>query len=178
MRRPPCNRARSCCSTTSRAVSDFLPWGSGLGSFQSVYPLYEDPLKVDADYVIHAHNDYVEVALELGVAGIVLMLLFLAWWTAAVWRTWRTAEAGPFARAATIASAAVLVHSFVDFPLRTAAISVCFGMCLALLADSRAAPRREKSDLRRKRHVEFNEDGLASRRGRLVSPAGFEPATY
>ena len=129
--------------------------GSGLGSFQSVYPLYEDPLKVDADYVIHAHNDYAEVALELGVAGIVLMILFLAWWAAAVWRTWRTAEAGPFARAATIASAAVLVHSFVDFPLRTAAISVCFGMCLALLADSRAAPPREKSDLRRKRHVEF-----------------------
>jgi O-antigen ligase len=141
--------------TTSRAASDFLPWGSGLGSFQSVYPLYEDPLKVNADYVIHAHNDYAEVALELGIAGIVLMILFLAWWAAAVWRTWRTAEAGPFARAATIASAAVLVHSFVDFPLRTAAISVCFGMCLALLADSRAAPPREKSDLRRKRHVEF-----------------------
>ena len=141
--------------TTSRAASDFMPWGSGLGSFQSVYPLYENPLKVDADYVIHAHNDYAEVALELGVAGILLMVLFLAWWVAAAWRTWRTAEAGPFARAATIASAAVLVHSFVDFPLRTAAISVCFAMCLALLADSRAAPPKEKSDLRRKRHVEF-----------------------
>jgi O-antigen ligase len=141
--------------TTSRAISDFLPWGSGLGSFQSVYPLYESPLKVEATYVIHAHNDYAEIALELGVAGIVLIVLFLAWWAAAVRRTWRTAEAGPFARAATIASAAILVHSFVDFPLRTAAISACFGVCLALLADSRAAPPRERADLRRKRHVEF-----------------------
>ena len=141
--------------TTSRAASDFLPWGSGLGSFQSVYPLYESPLTVDATYVVHAHNDYAEMVLELGVAGIVLMALFLVWWAAAVWRTWRTAEAGPFARAATIASAAILVHSVVDFPLRTAAISACFGMCLALLADSRAAPRKEKTDLRRKRHVEF-----------------------
>jgi hypothetical protein len=49
----------------------------------------------------------------------------------------------------------VLVHSAVDFPLRTAAIAACFGMCLALLADSRAAPPKEKTALRRKRHVEF-----------------------
>jgi hypothetical protein len=72
-----------------------------------------------------------------------------------VWRAWRTAEAGPFARAAAIASAAVLIHSLVDFPLRTAAIAACFGMCLALLADSRAAPPKERKELRRKRHREF-----------------------
>ena len=96
-----------------------------------------------------------EVALELGLAGIVLMLFFLAWWAIAVWRAWRTPEAGPFARAAAIASAAVLVHSLVDFPLRTAAISACFGMCVALLADSRAAAPKEQAQLRRRRHVEF-----------------------
>ena len=83
------------------------------------------------------------------------MLLFLGWWSAAVWRAWRTPETGPFARAAAIASAAVLAHSFVDFPLRTAAIGVCFAMCLALLADSRAAPPAEKKALRKRRHVEF-----------------------
>lgn len=142
-------------STTSRAVVDFMPFGSGFGSFQSVYPLYEHPEQVTDIYVIHAHNDYVELALELGVAGIALMLLFLAWWVVAVWRVWRTAEAGPFARAAAIASAAILAHSLVDFPLRTAAISACFGMCLALLADGRTAPPKEKTELRRRRHVEF-----------------------
>jgi O-antigen ligase len=142
-------------STTAHATSDFMPFGSGLGSFPSVYHLYENPAQVTDTYVVHAHNDYLELALELGVAGIVLMLLFLAWWAAAVWRAWRTAEGGPFARAAAIASAAVLVHSAVDFPLRTAAIAACFGMCLALLADSRAAPPKEKTALRRKRHVEF-----------------------
>lgn len=110
---------------------------------------------MDEIFVVHAHNDYLEVALELGLAGIVLTLLFLAWWAAAVWRTWRTAEPGPFARAAAIASAGVLIHSLVDFPLRTAAIAACFGMCIALLADSRAAPPKEKAQLRRKRHVEF-----------------------
>jgi len=142
-------------STTTRAVEDFMPFGSGLGSFRNVYSLYEQPEKVTDVYVVHAHDDYLEIALEFGVAGIILMLAFLAWWAAAVWRAWRSAEGGPFARAAAIASAAVLVHSLVDFPLRTAGIAVCFALCLALLADSRAAPPKEKAELRRRRHREF-----------------------
>lgn len=142
-------------TTTSQAIADFMPFGSGLGSFPNVYRLYEQPQQVTSEYVVHAHNDYAELALELGLAGMVLMVLFLLWWSAGAWRAWRTAEAGPFARAAAIASAAVLVHSLADFPLRTAAISACFGMCLALLADSRAAPPKEKQALRKRRHVEF-----------------------
>ena len=103
--------------------------------------------------MVHAHNDYAELALELGLAGIALLVLFLIWWGAAVRRVWQTAETGPFARAASIASAAILAHSLVDFPLRTAAISAAFGMCLALLADRRAAAdHRFGSDLRPTRH--------------------------
>ena len=142
-------------ATTARAIGDFMPFGSGLGSFRSVYPLYEQPQQVTSTFVIHAHNDYAEIALELGIAGVVLLLLFFAWWGMAVWRTWRTAEAGPYARAAAIASAAILVHSLVDFPARTAAIAACLAMCLALIADHRSAPPKEERELRRKRHVEF-----------------------
>jgi O-antigen ligase len=142
-------------ATTSRAIGDFMPFGSGLGSFQSVYPLYEKPAQVTVTYVVHAHNDYAELVLELGAAGIVLLLLFFAWWANAVWRAWRRPEASPFARAGAIASAAILVHSLVDFPLRTAAIAACFAMCLALLADSRAAPPKEKKELRSRRHREI-----------------------
>lgn len=142
-------------ATTSRAIGDFMPLGSGLGSFQSVYPLYERRNQVTNTFVVHAHNDYAELILELGVAGIVLILLFLAWWAVAVWRVWRTAEASPFARAAAIASAAILIHSLVDFPLRTEAIAALLGVCLALLADRRAAPPDEKKALRRGRHREI-----------------------
>jgi O-antigen ligase len=140
-------------STTSKALKDFFPVGSGLGSFKGVYHLYEHPSEVTNTYVIHAHNDYVELALETGAAGLVVLALFLVWWVATVWRVWRTAEAGPFARAASIASAAILVHSAVDFPLRTAAISACFAMCLALLAARRTPRVADASDLRPARHL-------------------------
>jgi O-antigen ligase len=139
--------------TTMHAVGDFLPWGSGLGSFQSVYQLYENREPISTTYIVHAHDDYVEVALELGVAGILLMIAFLAWWGRAVARAWRDAEAGIYARAASIATAAILVHSLVDFPLRTAAIEAAFAMCLALLIDRRAPVARERSDLWPTRHV-------------------------
>ena len=140
-------------ATTSRAVGDFLPFGSGLGSFRSVYHLYENPGQVTSTYVVHVHNDYLELALETGLAGILLIASFLICWGAAAWRAWGTLERQPFARAAAIASAAILVHSLVDFPLRTAAISAVFGMCLALLVDRSAAAPDEQPELRPARHI-------------------------
>lgn len=140
-------------STTLNAARDFFPFGSGLGSFRNVYHLYEDPNQVTSTYVVHAHNDYLEIALELGMAGIVLIVVFLVCWGAAVWRVWRATEGEPFARAASIASAAILIHSLVDFPLRTAAISATFAMCLALLADGGLPKRSSPDDLRPTRHV-------------------------
>jgi O-antigen ligase len=140
-------------ATTGKAVRDFMPLGSGLGSFPKVYRLYESPDGVTNEYVVHAHNDYVELALELGVAGVILILLFLAWWSRAVWKLWQRADRAAFAYAASIASAVVLLHSLVEFPLRTAAIATSFAMCLALLADRRTPQRQEGSDLRPTRHI-------------------------
>jgi hypothetical protein len=83
-----------------------------------------------------------------------VLILFVTWWTKAAWRVWKSPEFDPFAQAAVIASAAILVHSFVDFPLRTAAISACFAMCLGLMA---TRPRRQQegdqSSLWPTRHV-------------------------
>ena len=140
--------------TTGRAIADYMPFGSGLGSFVNIYRLYENPDAVTAEYVVHAHDDYAEIALELGIPGIILMLAFFAWWSRELWSVWRRSERGAFAKAASIASAAILIHSIVDFPLRTAAISACFAMCLALLADRRTPPpRQEAQDLRPSRHL-------------------------
>ena len=140
---------------SGQAIGDNMPLGSGLGSFARVYRLYQSPDEVTNEYVIHAHNDYVEMALELGVPGILLMIAFLAWWLTAAAAAWRTAGGGPFARAASIASAAILVHSIVDFPLRTAAISACFAMCAALLVERAQSVERRPADLRPARHLVF-----------------------
>lgn len=140
-------------ATSGKAIADNMPWGSGLGSFLKVYRLYERPESVSTEYVIHAHNDYAEIALELGLPGILLVLLFLGWWAVMSAAVWRMAGAGPFSRAASIASATILAHSAVDFPLRTAAISACLAACCALLVDRRSSAGKGLTDLRPTRHL-------------------------
>ncbi len=121
-------------STTTSAIANSFPVGTGLGSFEQVYRLYEDPAEVSDSYVNHAHNDYLELALELGAAGMALIAAFLAWWIVTAGRIWASPLSTPSARAGSIAAAAILAHSVVDFPLRTAAISSIFAASLALMA--------------------------------------------
>jgi hypothetical protein len=73
-----------------------------------------------------------------------LILAFLLWWARRTVTIWRTEDADYFARAATVASAAILAHSLVDYPLRTAAIGAVFAMCCALMAEPRAKARRSR----------------------------------
>ena len=139
-------------STSMQAIEQFGAAGSGIGSFRKVYQIFEDPARVDLTFVNHAHNDYVELAVESGLPGVALLLLFLCWWAMAVRSMARSPAADHFALAGAIGSAAVLVHSLVDFPLRTSGISAAFAACLGLLVLSRRHARGEK-DLRPTRHV-------------------------
>jgi O-antigen ligase len=143
-------------ATTLTAARNFLPFGSGVGSFRKVYPLFENPDSILPTVVNHAHNDYAELLLETGVIGALLTAAFLVWWVAAVRRVWRDRGEGHYARAASIASAVILVHSLVDYPLRTAAVSAGFAMSLALMAQRRAQAKVEKTDLRPTRHLAFS----------------------
>ena len=122
------------------AIGAYFPFGTGLGSFVSVFPAFENPQAVDSIFVNHAHNDYIEIALELGLAGIVLIVAFLVWW---MWRAlaiWRDRDSGLLPRAATISSAIILAHSLVDYPARTAAILAIMVGCCAIMARPTRTP--------------------------------------
>jgi O-antigen ligase len=138
----------------TRPLEDAFPFGTGLGSFEQVYRQYENPQNVNGEYVNHAHNDYLELAIELGLPGVLLVVLYLAWWSITAVRIWRSKLATRFARAATIVTAAVLAHSFVDFPLRTAAIAVIFGAMTGVMAQPlRMVASAGEGEARGARHV-------------------------
>ena len=143
-------------ATTTTAMRAYMPFGSGLGTFRPVYDSFEDPDQVTPTYSSHAHNDYAELALELGLPGVFLLLLFFYWWGRAAVDSWRSPEAQPYVRAAVVASGAILAHSIVDYPLRTAAISSVFAMCLAFLADRVKGDPLERSELRATRHMSLD----------------------
>jgi O-antigen ligase len=130
---------------TFRAAADYLPFGSGIGSFQPIYRTQEPLSSVGTTFMNHAHSDWLELLLETGLAGVALAAAFLAWWTLRARAIWRAEEHDPFAQAAVIASAAILLHSIVDYPLRTAALSAVFAGCIALMSGARPHVRRSRT---------------------------------
>ena len=135
-------------SSTADSIAATFPAGTGLGTFARVYALQDNPAAVDSSYVNHAHNDYLELILELGLPGLLLILAGLIWWGRSAIKVWRTPASTTLAKAATIASAALLAHSLVDFPLRTASLAVLLATCFAIIV-----PRAQGSEAGQAKHI-------------------------
>lgn len=142
---------------TLGAAAESFPVGTGLGSFASVYRRHENPFQAQRQFANHAHNDYVELVLEQGLIGIAVVALFVFWWGRRTGAAWRFEGPGAStSRAASVIIGLILLHSIVDYPLRTAAIAVILALaCAGLLPPP--APRPGPSGAAREsgaRHLE------------------------
>ncbi len=113
----------------------YLPLGSGIGSFDAVYRSVEPLERLNSTFFNQAHNEYLETWLEAGWLGIGLILAFLIWYARRCWSVWTAppSRKGDQQRAATIGIGVLLLHSIVDYPLRTVTLSVVFALCCGLL---------------------------------------------
>lgn len=135
---------------TALAAVSYAPFGSGLGTFVPVYRTLEDPTTIDRFFMNEAHNDYLQLVLEAGLPGLMLMVVFATWYFSRIMSLWKSGRATAIEKAASIAVAAILIHSMVDYPLRTAAISCVLAACVAMMAK----PREQHG----KRPIEAEED--------------------
>jgi O-antigen ligase len=125
---------RAIMGTTWHAARSVMPIGSGFGSFVEYYPAFEDRTLTDTRYINHAHNDYLELLLEGGIASAILVAGFLFWWLRASRDAWqRRDRAAGTMRAASVAVGVILAHSLVDYPLRTTAIAAVAALAIGLL---------------------------------------------
>src|SRR5262249_16103118 len=74
---------------TVRAAVANLPFGRGFGMFTETYERFAPPTLLGEYYVNHAHNDWLELWLTGGIPAIVLMIGFLAWLVASIFRLWK-----------------------------------------------------------------------------------------
>ncbi|HUH23012.1 MAG TPA: hypothetical protein VLZ51_03000, partial [Brevundimonas sp.] len=73
-----------------------------------------------------------------GWLGAALLIGFLIWYGRRLWVVWRSGPSRErdMQRAASIAILVMIVHSGVDYPLRTATLAVLFALCAAILERS------------------------------------------
>lgn len=115
-----------------KAIPDYGLSGSGLGTFKTVYPAYKDSF-ISFSYR-YAHNDYLQFALEGGVAALLLAAAVLLSLFAA-YRAMRSRR-DPLYRglgfSSLMAIIAIMIHSAVDFNLQIPANALMFMLMLAL----------------------------------------------
>lgn len=119
------------------------PWcGTGLGTFETVYPRYES--YYDGSVVDHAHNDYLELLADTGLIGGLCMVAFIAILFQSGLSNIRSAATVPsrsLNAGALAACAGLLLHSFVDFNMHIPSNALLF-LLLAILATRRTSGAR------------------------------------
>jgi O-antigen ligase len=113
-------------------------FGTGLGSFETVYPAYQD-VELRAS-VAHAHSDWLELLLEAGLLGALAAVVAAACGAAAAVRAWRGArsrEMRALIGGGLGAAAAFSIHALFEFCFQTPGDAFLF---LALVGFLISAP--------------------------------------
>lgn len=140
------------------AERPLLGWGGG--GYAYAYPAVK-PDHVFNGFWDHAHNDYVQVAVDVGLPG---LLLWASIGLASVWRAWRLLRddeervARGTAVAALLALSCLGLHSWVDFNLHIPANAATLVVLLTLLWCAPALPADARPRSRRRRDKIVDED--------------------
>jgi hypothetical protein len=131
--------------TTSELAGQYMPLGSGPGSFVEVFQIGENSEDLVPRYVNHAHNDFLEVALTGGFPSIILIFLAVVAFANCAWRLSRARGMPRDARRYRWLGLGVIVlcaaASVVDYPLRTPALACLFVFAVFLASGGKAAER-------------------------------------
>lgn len=113
----------------------YWPVGAGMGGFVPAAIAAERLEVVDPTLPNRAHNDYLELVVESGIAGPLCLLAIIAVLAVMLRISWRTdAHARGGMLFALGALAVIALHSMVDYPLRSMAIACLAGVAAGLLA--------------------------------------------
>ena len=120
----------------------YWPMGAGTGTFDEVFQVDESLENLTKRRAGRAHNDYIELAIEAGIPGIAIALL---WLLLVGWLSWRAGKSQ--FRWAGWGSGAILLaialQSITDYPLRNQAMLAVAAFALLMLARIAAADERE-----------------------------------
>jgi O-antigen ligase len=124
--------------------------GWGLGTFPTVYPEFRS--FYTNFFVNQAHNDYLQLLVETGLAGFSIAVWFLVLvfrQAAGKLKNWTETASGSMAMAALLGCVGILVHSFLDFNLQIPANAALFYVLCAIAASAPLQESQRRRSARR-----------------------------
>lgn len=118
---------------------EYWPLGSGMATFDEVFQLHESLEYMSPRRAGRAHNDYIELAMEAGLVGYLVLLGWVLWIAQAALicpSHMRWTRMG-----AALGLACIAAQSVLDYPLRNQTL-LCFAALLVVLL---ASQRKEKA---------------------------------
>ena len=137
--------------TSLGIVRDFPLIGAGGGAFHLIFPHYK-PMNLLPGFWDHAHNDYVEIGSEVGLVGLLLLMLLVAHSLLKSLKLLRCSndqlQLG-MAFAGVMGVISLLIHAAVDFNFQNPANSMIFLILLTFpYLLSKTGSKSENSDVR------------------------------
>ena len=132
-------------------ILDYPLFGTGGGSFYGIFKVYQ-PRGYTELFYDHAHNDYIEFSVEIGLPLTLLLgslVLYSLWASLKAMRLRHTPLFQGVAFGCATAIITLLLHAMVDFPLQSYSIAILFItiLCMSHLAANLPAPRKSRSKL-------------------------------
>lgn len=120
----------------------YWPFGTGFGSFDPIFRTVEPNDLLKPTYFNHAHNDFLEVVLNGGVAGALLLIAAIGWWGIISLRVWRAGPGMARARTGSAILLLILVASLFDYPARTPLMMAIIVLAAVWLGEMGGASKR------------------------------------
>ncbi len=111
---------------TIKAIGDFPVFGTGLGTYRYVIPMYY-PLRLEGE-LDYAHNDYLQLTLEMGCVGLFFILVSLAGFVITVFRYIKLGRLSPLVIGLLCSLLYIFLHSLVEFNLHIPSNSMLFAV--------------------------------------------------
>ena len=117
-------------------IGQYFPVGAGFGTFDPAFRISEPDSFLRPAYFNHAHNDWLEIVLDGGLLGLILIAAALIWFirrSLAVWK-WRDETGSKLGQLGSAIIFLIMLASIGDYPARTPMIMAVVALSAAWLA--------------------------------------------
>jgi len=128
-------------------MGDYFPWGSGFGTFEYVYRIYEPQELLNPSYLNQAHNDWLQFPIEGGAPAVLISVAVIIWFILKLVVLGKNWHSSRYTKYTALMAATVMLFflagSAGDYPLRIPSLIAVFAVMACVFNDAVDAVQRK-----------------------------------